>query len=249
MKNQNTRFFAGIVIVSIMLTNLCCACSINTTIKVTATNGLDVASTEFEINVAEAGDYYEWALDAPIGIVSNNGVVLGTIDYLKYKKVADPASGIEFKITAGDTAADFIFSADSDNSPVFDPITNPRAYVSAGITLTDKNQNGATLIGLYGGGKAYHAVYNGSTEYVSLLGTFSALARKTVTESEYWPDTGDTDIINDTLYNIGSCFYFNLSAKDSAAGTSYFEVTPIPEPATIGLLGLGALSLIRRKQK
>jgi len=46
--------------------------------------------------------------------------------------------------------------------------------------------------------------------------------------------------------DISIQFKFTLTPGDAAAFTGYFEVTP--EPATICLLGLGALGLLRKRR-
>jgi hypothetical protein len=244
MKNQNTWFLTSIVIMSALLVAVGCACPINTTIKVTATDGPDIGKLEFVINVAEADGYFEWILDGGRDIVGNNGDILGSIEYLKLKIIEDPANSVEFYVTAGNLTTTFTITADS--AVTFDPIINPEVYASAGITLTDRNQNGAKITGLYGG-KAYRAVYNDSIVYANLVDSFTADVRKTVTQSENYPASGDTEIIGNTLFSINSSFNFTLSAKDSAAGTSYFEVSPVPEPATIAFLVIGTAAFLRKK--
>jgi hypothetical protein len=247
---KTTRFFTGIVIMTVLLTAIGYACPISTTIKVTATNGSDIGSQEFAINIAEADDWFEWTLDGERDIVSDNGNLLGSIKYLKLKVLEDPATSVEFSLdNYGDSA---IIAKVTVDTITFDPITNPEAYASASMTLTDRNQDGATITGLYDG-KAYRAVYNGSSVYANLVDSFTAGTGKTVTQSEDNPLMGGTDVIADTLSSINASFKFTLSAGDSVDGTSYFEVFPVselvvPEPATICLLGLGALSLIRRKK-
>jgi hypothetical protein len=45
--------------------------------------------------------------------------------------------------------------------------------------------------------------------------------------------------------SMSSQLKFTLSANDDANGTTNFEI--IPEPATLSLLALGALAMIRRR--
>ena len=42
---------------------------------------------------------------------------------------------------------------------------------------------------------------------------------------------------------------FTLSAGDSVAGTAWFEITAIPEPATLTLLALGCVVAARRRRR
>lgn len=253
MMKKTTRFFTGIVIMTVLLTAIGYACPISTTIKVTATNGSDIGSQEFAINIADVDDWFEWTLDGERDIVSDNGNLLGSIKYLKLKVLEDPATSVEFSLdNYGDSAITARVTVDTIT---FDPITNPEAYASASITLTDNNQDGATIIGLYDG-KVYRAVYNGSSVYANLVDSFTAGTGKTVTQSEDKPLMGGTDVIADTLSSINASFKFTLSAGDSVDGTSYFEVFPVsvlepavPEPATVALLGLGDLSLLRSRKR
>jgi hypothetical protein len=45
---------------------------------------------------------------------------------------------------------------------------------------------------------------------------------------------------------MSSQFKFTVSANDQATGTSVYVIT-IPEPASLGLLVLGGLGLLRRR--
>ncbi len=180
-----------------------------------------------------------WVLNQKVSILD------GSIDSLKLTVNADPEVGIEFGVRAGSSTTTFdILSTDTD-VVTFDPLVNPTAYASAGITLTDRATAGATITGLFDGGKTHQARYNGSIVFANLVEGFS-IGSGTLTASEAKPLSG-SQIINSTLTSIESEFYFTLSARDSASGTSTFEVAP--EPATLCLLGFGALSVIRRKKQ
>jgi hypothetical protein len=233
---KTTWFFTGIVIVSVLLTTLGYACTISTTIRVTATDGTDIGCQEFAINAAEDSDWFEWALDGGRDIVSDNGDLLGS---------KDPATSVEFSlVNYGDSVITANVTVDTIT---FDPITNPEAYASASITLKDRNGDGAAITGLYDG-KVYLAVYNSSSVYANLVDSFTAGTNKAVTQSEYKPMMGGTETIVDTLSSINATFKFTLSAGDCVVGTSYFEVFHAPEPATIALLGLGSLVLLRKRK-
>jgi hypothetical protein len=245
------RLFTGIVFMSILLTTLSYACPIITTIRITATDGTDIGSSEFAIIAPDASNWFEWTLDGGRDIVGSNGNLLGSIEYLKFKVLEDPAASVEFHVVAGNLVTTFNIVADT--ATTFDPIINPEAYASAGITLTDRNQNGAVITGLYDGGKVYQAIYNDSSVYANLVDSFTTGIYKTAAHSEDRPITGGTEIIEDTLFSIDSGFYFTLSANDAAAGTSYFEVQPVsepvPEPATVTLLVCGLLGTTHFKRK
>jgi hypothetical protein len=187
---------------------------------------------------------YEYDVSQPVNFVSN-GVVLGTVNQVTALYRSDPFVALGVAVTAG--SADTTFTINSATVS-FDNIVNPQAYAVAGLTITDNNGDGATLTGLYPGGKAYQAIYTssaGPTVWSSLVGGFTASPYRMNTLNDGQPATG-TQLVSDSLVSIQSQFDFTLSPYDMATGSSHFEITP--EPATLSLLVLGGLSLLRRKK-
>ena len=163
------------------------------------------------------------------------------IDSLKIKLNGDPEVGIEFGVRAGSLGTTFDILSDVVS---FDPMTNPQAYGSAGVTLTDRGGSaGASIVGLFDG-KVHQARYNSTSVFGNLVRGFS-ISSGTLTNDENKPLSG-SEVISGSVSSIESEFYFSLSARDSASGTSTFVV--IPEPATMSILALGALALISRKK-
>ena len=234
----------GLMILAIVLTAVLIlpvgakACLVTGTITVTATNDVASDTKIFDIKGETGSDgKFVWALDQEASILD------GAIESLKLTTNSDPEVGIEFGVRAGGSATNYTISSDVVE---FTSMTNPDAYASAGISLTDRTNStpGATITGLFAGGKIHQARYNETTVWASLVDTFSVTGN-TLTKSESKPLSG-SEIIDGTLTSIQSEFKFKLTAQDSAAGTSEFSVTP--EPATICLMGLGAgLALLRKR--
>jgi hypothetical protein len=188
---------------------------------------------------------YGYELDAPVTINSAGGTQLGTLNSLGLVFNADPAVSLEFSVRAGAYGTNFTITSATIS---FDPISaaSAVAYATAAVTVTDRNSNGATLTGLFAGNKAYQARFNGSTVWTSLLNNLSAGAGSTNNADDRTPTLPTIwQSVGYQVSMISSQFKFHLTALDSASGTSMFEV--VPEPATLGLLGLGLLLVLRRR--
>ena len=200
-------------------------------------------------------DAFNWDSGAteqnPIAIVdpANPGVDLGAIERLDVALLADPLVDLNFNVRAGAYGSNFTITS---AIVMFDPRYDPWAYATTGVTVTDRNFNGATLTGLFDGGAAYHAMYNSpAVIWAGLLTSPIVVApgQGTNVGNDRRPAV-DTEQILGTIDQISSQFKFSLSASDAASGTSTFEVGAIPEPATLSLLVLGGAvtGLVRRRR-
>ncbi len=122
---------------------------------------------------------------------------------------------------------------------------------SIGFTLTDNNSNGATLAtsgaSIYKGmidGNVARTLWDPSTSFTAPFAStssntyFGFPTRETASES-----------VDST---IGVLITFSLTAGDSVAFTSNFDVVPVPVPAAVWLFGSGLLALsgvLRRKRR
>lgn len=234
MKNL-AKLFVFVAVVSAFLPASANACWIS----VTAAN--ETGSQTFLIDDGTLNGGFDYTNDQSKQIVLGDGIAF--IEKLKFSGKADPEIGTEFGVRAGSSNTTITISSGLET---FAPLTNPAGYASAGVTLTDRTPTGtATITGLYANGKINQAKYNVSTAWVNLVDSFS-VSGGTLTSEGFYGTPENPIIINNTLINIESNFYFILSAGDSASGTSNFTV--IPEPATIALLSLGVLAL-RKKHR
>jgi hypothetical protein len=150
----------------------------------------------------------------------------------------DPIVNLGFSVTAGAYATSFSFS-----SPLmtFDPLINAEAYAEAQIGINSSH----TLMGSYSGGKAYKALYNSTptTTFAYLVNTINSPPWSS------WESAGLTALPG-TITSMQSKFQFILSAGGMASGSSSYEITgtTIPEPASMLLLGLGGLALLRKRR-
>jgi len=256
MRERNVRHCSKVPavlgVVAAVLAVLSCPASagpivddVGTLVTIRVSNDQGTGQTSWFLTPGEAeGDRYGWLLPEPTAIYGD-GQVLATIASLGVQIDVDPEVSLNFAVTAG--ASNSHFTITSAVVP-FATITNPIAYASAAITVTDGDGDGATLTGLFDAGKAYEARYNDpAVVWAALVGPVTAAPDFSATGNDRWPATGRTQIVAD-LSSIASEYDFTLTANDSASGTSRFEVV-VPEPATAGLLGLGVLGLLGRRKR
>jgi hypothetical protein len=219
-------------------------------IQIDAEAGGEAASFTWVVpKVLDANGHMDWNLTAPLTLSGANGLI-ATIDSLGLGIDGDPGVSNNFNVTAGGITTTFTITSATVS---FTAISSPAAYASAGITLTDTDGNGATLVGLQSGAKAYEAVYNGATPWADLVSGIVAPAEWTVVAMERRPGAG-RETIPALVSSIHSQFKFSVTANDQASGTSRFDVIePIPEPGTVMLIGTGALMMlgvvIRRRMR
>ena len=191
-------------------------------------------SIDWDDVYANPDQEYNWYLQDPIDIAAtdNPDIILATVDGLSTVVESDPKINLGFSAAAGQYTTYFSFTSEV---MTFETLTNPDAYAWASATALP----GDTLTGNYEyGTKSYEALYNGSNAFAHLVDNVTG---GTSTEDKGW------QTISGDVSSMQSKWWFNLSPNGSASGSSTFEVTP--EPATIALLGMGGLLVLRRRKR
>jgi hypothetical protein len=154
---------------------------------------------------------------------------------LSFQTKAEPYLTLGFSVVAGHTETHFSFRTDE---LTFAPLNSVSAYASANATLVKPWD--VITTGDFDG-KAYRALYNGSQVYTDLIST-------PLNYPGVFPPEVVTLPISGTVSSMRSLWGFTLSGDGQANGGSFYQITgtTIPEPASILLLGLGGLALIRK---
>lgn len=188
---------------------------------------------------------FRWQLERPVQLIDPySGWLVGTLQDAYTIISSNPQITLGFLVQAGGLPTDFEISSALLSFPAINPA---EGRASSQVTLTDLDDDGALFTGGYWG-KGFLAQYNGyvpnGSTFTTLVGSFAAPPGGSNGVSENDPFDGSYRGIAGDVNNISTQFRFSLSAYDTASGTSNFAV--IPEPASIALLGLIGLTLLRR---
>ncbi len=179
---------------------------------------------------------WTWSLAAPVDITNGSGDVIAQLTSANVVYRGDPQIAFGFSATAGSSTTTFVIASSLISFPT---IPAAEALASAGLTLTDGDGTGGTLLGLHSAGGAYLAEYNGGTDFAELVGPLYAPAGGSVSDSDNVPLTP----LGVSVSSMNSWYYFSVTANDLASGTSNYQVTP--EPGMLGLLVVGLF--VRRR--
>lgn len=211
-------------------------------LTVEASSSIGTASQSWEIP-AEPSDQLVWTLDGPVEFLGPEDELIGSLDQAVVALDGDPVVSLSFAVGAGGAPTTFTITSATVGFPA---LTNPAAFASAGVTLTDTEPfvgNGASLNFAKNWNGLYRATYNGGTLFSELLGTQSVAPTGTTSASA----NSGTQTIAGPVNDIQASFNFTLSANDDASGSSQFEVVPEPSVLAMLIVGLVGMAIGRRR--
>jgi hypothetical protein len=157
-----------------------------------------------------------------------------TIESLSVAVKADPKVELGFSAISANGDTDFLFTSDVLN---FDPLTDVTANVYASASCL----KGTTISAVDFPDKLCRALYNDTEIFADVMDPFSFPGGL--------PAYVEEEIAGE-VSSMQLMWSLNVNSGGHATGLSEFEITgtAIPEPATILLLGLGGLALIRKRK-
>jgi hypothetical protein len=204
---------------------------------VTQADGLFVGDTMFF-----------WPPEPPLEpfdlIDPNNNNVIASLDGGNAFYMGDPQIGQGWAVVAGEAETTITITSGLLSFPTLD---GAEGLVSAGLTLTDNDGDGATLAGI--GGTIGTYVTNGQAPggdvFITLTGTLEVdMPGDTVDASA---DTGGFIPVGDSIMSMSQQYTFTLSPNDGASLTSNYVI--IPAPAALPALAAGLLLGRRRRRR
>ena len=206
-------------------------CQVGNTYCDTITTGLD-----WDDIYANPGVVYSWNTAAQIPIDLGGGDTASfTLEIaVGLQGPGDPYIDFGFSAKAGQNNPTH-FSFTSDVMAIAPALINAEGY--AWTSATAAGRGAAFTAGDFTNNKIFRAEYNGGTVFTDLNPVDS------VPPAGYAPISGQVS-------SMQSMWGFTISAGAQANGSSDFTIIgdTIPEPATMALLGLGGLALIRKRR-
>jgi hypothetical protein len=226
----------------------------NVVFRVTATSVDNPSlSAMFEVTQDQGSwsdDTFLWTLPASVLLTDpDSGDAIGRITGGMARYVADPIISLGFNFE-NLLPGSVIYQIDSgllsfpDQAPA-------QATATAGVTVTDSDgipDNGAVAIGATGvsGTSCYQANLNGlipaGSQFAELVAGVIAGDGQSNTASQ---NTGGLQNVAGAVTSASTQFRLSITGLDSVSGTSNFRI--IPEPATLSLLALAGLAVLRRR--
>ncbi len=217
--------------------------------------GNSEGSGAFNVDISDAqfnnGEIVVWNLiGGPVDII-DGGSTIATITSAQLtlqafnETLGQSLIALSFNVAAGAADTEFTIS-----SSLIDSLNIPGALgrVTGTYSVTDGNNNGATLTGLQNRGGLYSAFYNGGNTFNELFssGPYGVGASASDGGAQDIPNVGFSSV-GATVNDMSSQWHFMLTAGDLAGGTSNYIIR-VPAPSGLALLGLSGLVASRRRR-
>ena len=209
----------------------------------------------FDVDLSEAqfnnGEIVVWNLiGSPVEII-DGGATIATITSAQLTlqnsttTLGQSLIALSFNVQAGAADTEFTISSALLDSLALD---NAIGRVTGTYSVTDGNNNGATLTGMHDGGGLYQAQYNGTGVFNELFtsGPYSVGASESDGGAQDIPLAGFTSVGAD-VDSMAAQWHFTLTAGDLAGGTSNY-ILKVPAPAGAALLGFAGVFAARRRR-
>jgi len=174
--------------------------------------------------------------DYPDGWIFELGDHNAVIENISIAVKAEPKVELGFSAVSDDGATDFLITSDV---LVFDiPLINAEAYAYAEAGSLP----GTVVSAVDFDSKLFRTLYNGTEIFADMVDPYTFVPGGVY---DYIPSTS----ISGQVSSMQVVWSLNVSSGGHADGIGIFEVTGdvIPEPATILLLSLGGLALLRKR--